>query len=204
MARKDPRVDAYIAESGAFARPILTHLRALVHKTVPEVEEEIKWGKPHFAYKGMFCGVAAFKAHCAFIFWNEEAVFGETPTNSEARGQFGRLTSIDDLPSDRELVRHLKKAIAAKDAGATTLPRKRTAPRPALPVPPFLTAALKKNAKANAVFKAFNPSQQRDYVEWLTEAKTEATRDKRLAQALEWIAEGKTRHWKYETAAKAK
>ena len=192
MAEKDPRIDAYIAKAAPFAQPILRHLRAAVHAGCPEVVETIKWGTPHFEHHGMLCGMAAFKAHCAFGFWNRAL---EIPGKGGAMGQFGCITTVADLPGKVVLVGYVKEAARLNATGRKIGPV-RKAKKP-LPVPKDLTAALQKKAGASAKFRAFSPSQQREYSEWLVEAKTDATRARRLATAVEWIAEGKTRMWKY-------
>lgn len=197
MGTRDPRVDAYIARSAEFARPILTHLRDIVHSACPEVEETLKWNAPHFMYHGMLAGMSAFKAHCAFGFWRGSLVTGgDGGIETQAMGQFGRITSLRDLPPKREIVGYVKKAMQLNEAGVKARPRKHP-PRPELPVPAELTAALRKHPKARATFEAFSPSHQREYVEWIAEAKTDETRKRRLASALEWMSEGKSRNWKY-------
>ena len=193
MGRKDPRVDAYVARSTPFARPILRRLRAVVHRGCPEVVEEIKWGMPHFNYKGMFCGMAAFKEHCVFGFWNRAMTIDR---NEEAMGQFGCLQTLSDLPPERVLIGYVRLARKLADDGIRVGPIRKA--RKPLPVPPTLTSALRKKAGALARFRKLTPSQQRDYSEWITEAKADATRDKRLATAVQWIAAGKSRNWKYE------
>lgn len=193
MGKKDPRIDVYIAKSAPFARPLLKRLRTLVHRGCPEVVEELKWSSPHFNYKGMFCGMAAFKEHCIFGFWNRAM---KLPEKDGAMGQFGRLRSRSDLPADSVVVGYVKQAKRLADEGVRLGPVRR-AKKP-LPVPASLTAALRKKAGALARFRAFSPSQQRDYSEWIGEAKTGATREKRVAIAAGWIAGGKTRNWKYE------
>jgi uncharacterized protein YdeI (YjbR/CyaY-like superfamily) len=198
MGKKDPRVDAYIAKAPPFATPILRRLRQLVHRGCPNAVEEIKWGVPHFNYGGMFCGMAAFKAHCALVFWNRAL---NIPKNEEAMGQFGRITTLSDLPSDRVIVGLVRQAKELADSGIKAGPVRR--PQKALPVPPALLAALKKKAGALTKFKAFSPSKQREYSEWIGEAKTDATRDKRIGISAGWIAEGKPRHWKYHKTKKA-
>lgn len=197
MGTKDPRLDAYIAKSGAFARPILTHIRKLVHANCPDVTETIKWSMPHFEYKGgIFCGMAAFKAHCTFGFWLGAFLKIESKLD-KAMGQFGSITSLADLPSDTELARIIKAAMKLHDAGVKSPTRTKPAEKKELLVPDYFLAAVKKNKKAYATFESFSPSKKREYVEWITEAKTDATRDKRLAQAVEWMSEGKVRNWKY-------
>jgi uncharacterized protein YdeI (YjbR/CyaY-like superfamily) len=196
MADHDPRIDAYIAKSPDFARPILEHLRAVVHSACPEVEESIKWSCPHFLYQGkLFCSMAAFKQHCSFHFWHGKDVVGET--DKEGMGQFGKLTSVKALPSKKELVGYVRKAMALREAGVT---RQRAAPsaKPPPKLPDDFATQLKQHASARKVYEAFSPSAQREYVDWITEAKTDATRQKRIATALEWLAEGKHRNWKYQ------
>lgn len=194
MPTKDKRVDAYIAKSAEFAKPILEQFRAAVHEACPDVEETIKWGSPFFLYHGMLCGVSAFKAHCALIFWRAKLVTGESNGRD---GPFSHITSLAELPPKKVLVGYVKKAMQVNEQGAPATPRpKRTAAKE-LEVPADLTAALGKNKKARATFEAFSPTNRREYVEWITEAKTDVTRQRRLAQALEWMAEGKPRNWKY-------
>ena len=197
MGAKDPRVDAYIAKSADFAKPILQHLRTVVHEACPECVEEMKWSFPHFTYKGMLASMASFKQHCAFGFWKASLVMEDDARNADAMGQLGRITSLADLPPKAALIRWTKKAKALNDAGVKVR-QERTAPRQPLKTPADLTAALKKNKKATAVFDAFSPTKKRDYIEWITDAKNDETRAKRLSTAVEWIAEGKSRNWKYE------
>ena len=200
MGTRDPRVDTYIAKSAAFAQPILAHLREVIHQGCPDTEEAIKWGMPSFLYRGkILCGVAAFKQHCAFGFWKGRASGYAEPKEREAMGQFGRITTIKDLPPKKELIALIKRAM--QDSEIRAAQPKPAAPKkvakPAPKTPDDLAAALKKNKKALAVYEAFSPSAKREYVDWLTEAKREETRAKRLQQAVEWIAEGKQRNWKY-------
>jgi uncharacterized protein YdeI (YjbR/CyaY-like superfamily) len=193
----DPRIDAYIARQADFARPILEHLRRIVHEAAPEVEETIKWSMPHFTYKGrLFAGMAAFKAHATFGLWQASAVLGETGSEREAMGQFGRIASLDDLPPEAELKAIVRRAAEHAEAGPRPRPKK--APKPDLATPKELETALDRNPAARAAFDAFPPSGRREYVEWVVEAKRPETRDKRIAQAVEWMAEGKRRNWKYE------
>ncbi|MEJ7813189.1 MAG: YdeI/OmpD-associated family protein [Gemmatimonadaceae bacterium] len=200
MGTRDPRVDAYIARSADFAQPILTHLREVVHGACPEVEEAMKWSFPHFMYKGMLCGMASFKAHCTFGFWKGDLVLGQNGGNGEdAMGQFGRITTLAELPPRKVLAGYVKTAMKLNDDGVKSptrvMPR---APKAPVVVPDDLASALGKRKKAQAAFDAFSQSHQREYVEWITEAKAAATRERRLAQAVEWMAEGKSRNWKYE------
>ncbi len=194
MGKRDDRVDAYIAESADFAKPILTHLRELVHATCPDAEETMKWNFPYFMYKGLLCSMAAFKEHCAFGFWQSVLVLGEA---TEGAWSFDRITKLSDLPSKKALAGYIKKAKELNETGVKkpASPKKK-APR-ALTVPNDLAAALKKNAKAQATFDGFSPSHKRGYIDWITEAKTEATRERRVLTTIEWLAEGKPRNWKY-------
>jgi uncharacterized protein YdeI (YjbR/CyaY-like superfamily) len=200
MAKRDERVDAYIAGSAEFARPILEHLRAIVHAACPEVEETMKWSFPHFQYKGMLCSMAAFKEHCAFGFWNGALIVPDAAeANEQAMGHLGRISKLSDLPSKKVLAGYIRQAVKLNDEGVKARSRakpKATAPRPVV-VPDDLAAALGSHAAARATFEGFSPSHKREYIEWITEARTEATRTKRLNQAIEWLAEGKPRNWKY-------
>ena len=198
MPTIDPRVDAYIRKAQPFARPILAHLRTIVHQACPEVVETIKWSVPAFDYKGPFCGVAAFKQHATFGFWKWELLKERLPgsTGVSPANQFGRITSIDDLPGARELARIIKAAAKLNDDGVKAPPM-RQGPRPALKAPPDLLKALAKSKKAQATFNGFPPGQRREYVEWVLEAKRAATREQRIKTAVEWMAEGKVRNWKY-------
>jgi hypothetical protein len=195
MGKKDPRVDAYIAKSADFAKPILLHLRKLVHRACPAVVETMKWSAPQFEYKGMMCGMASFKGHCAFGFWKGNLVLDGKGTR-DAMGHFGRITSLDDLPPDKVIVGYVKKAAKLNEEGITVA-RTPTTARKALPMPADFAGVLKKHAAAGQTFENFSPSHKREYIEWITEAKTDATRKKRLATAVEWLSEGKVRNWKY-------
>jgi uncharacterized protein YdeI (YjbR/CyaY-like superfamily) len=189
-----PDVDAYIARAPDFARPILEHLRAVVHAACPDVEETIKWRCPHFTYKGrLMCSMAAFKQHCSFSFRHSSDIV-DAPAE-EGAGQFGKLVSTRDLPGRKELAAYVRKAMAVNQAGPQPRPKPARKPAPALPAD--FAALLKKHAAARKHYENFSPSAQREYLEWMTEAKTDATRQKRMATALEWLAEGKHRNWKY-------
>jgi uncharacterized protein YdeI (YjbR/CyaY-like superfamily) len=202
MGTRDPRVDAYIAKSADFAQPILTHLRDVVHAACPDVQETMKWSMPFFDYHGVMCNMAAFKAHATFGFWKGALIPGLAPNSNaggESMGNLGRLTSVKDLPNRKVLAGYVKAAMRLNDEGvAVRKPKKAT--KPEAKVPSDLAAALKKNRKAAATFDAFTPGQRREYVDWIVEAKRDETRAKRVAQAVEWLAEGKKRNWKYEQA----
>ena len=194
--KTDPRVDAYIAKQADFARPILEHLRAMIQEACPDCEETLKWSMPSFLYKGkILAGFAAFKAHATFHYWYD-SMLSEEEKNRSAMGQFGRLTSIGDLPAKAVLLELTRKSMALIDSGAK--PPRTLAKKAAFTVPQDMRAAIDGNPAAKATFDGFPPSAQREYVEWITDAKADATREKRLAQAVEWLAEGKRRHWKYE------
>jgi uncharacterized protein YdeI (YjbR/CyaY-like superfamily) len=194
VARKDPRIDPYIAKAQPFAQPILKRIRKAVHAGYPDVVETIKWSVPAFEYKGPLCGMAAFKAHCLLGFWKWPIM--KTVPEGQKVGEFGRIESIDDLPPEAVIIRMVQEAVALNDAGVK-LPRAAKAPKKPLSAPPYMLAAIKKNKKAQATYDAFSPSCKREYIEWITDAKTDATRDRRLATAVEWMAEGKIRNWKY-------
>jgi uncharacterized protein YdeI (YjbR/CyaY-like superfamily) len=196
MGKKDPRVDEYIKKSADFAKPVLSHFRKLVHQACPDTEETIKWSFPHFLYKGMLCGIASFKKHCAINFWKQSLIFGDEKQR-DAMGQFGRITSLSDLPSDKKIIEYIKKAAKLNEDGVKVLRRAPKKQKQELALPDSLIAALKRNSRALAAFENFSPSQKREYVEWITEAKTAPTRESRLATAVEWMEQGKTRHWKY-------
>ena len=203
MAKKEKLIDAYIAKSADFAKPILLHIRELVHKACPDVEEKMKWSMPFFDYKGeMLCHMASFKQHAVMGFWKaalmKDAVLMENAKSETAMGHLGRISSLKDMPSDKKITGWIKEAMELNDKGIK-LPAK---PKPAagkeIAVPDYFTKALAKNKKAKQVFENYAYSHKKEYVMWIIEAKTEETRDKRMATALEWMAEGKSRLWKYE------
>jgi uncharacterized protein YdeI (YjbR/CyaY-like superfamily) len=199
MGKKDPRVDAYISKAAPFARPILEHLRGLVHRACPEVTETVKWSMPFFDYQGPLCNMAAFKGHCAFGFWKTSLMKDSKKmlaSRQDSMGSLGKILSLQDLPGDKTLLAYIQEAMALNEAGIRAL-RKKPAPRRELEIPAYLISALKKNREAWENFEQFPYSHRKEYVQWLQEAKTDATREKRLQQALEWIAEGKDRNWKY-------
>ena len=202
MGNRDPRIDAYISNAAPFAQPILIHLRELVHATCPSVEETWKWSFPHFDYKGsILCSMAAFKQHCAFGFFKASLlsdshgilnIIGKT-----AMGQLGQIRDLKDLPKDKILKEYIKEAMKLNDAGVKN--SKPKVPKTTeLDTPDYLVKALKKNKTAYAAFEAFPPGKRKEYIEWLEGAKTEVTRDKRLATAIEYISEGKGLNWKYQ------
>lgn len=201
MGKKDKRVDQYLVKSQPFARPILEHLREIVHDACPEVQETIKWGFPHFDYKGMMCSMAAFKQHCSFGFWKaalmKDTSLLEMAKSEAAMGHLGQLKSLQDLPSDRILKSYIREAAKLNDEGVK-VQKTKPVKKAALKIPADLVRALTGNEKAKQFFESLSYSHQKDYVQWITEAKTEVTREKRLNTTMEWLAEGKKRNWKYE------
>jgi uncharacterized protein YdeI (YjbR/CyaY-like superfamily) len=205
MGRIDKRVDAYIANSQPFARPILEHVRALVHRACPDVVETIKWGMPSFEYKGPYFGFAAFKKHCSFGFWKGNLLKDPNHLLSNTQGDrgngmgnFGKISDIKQLPKDKVILDFLEQAKKLNDDGVK-VPRPKSTKTAKSQVPPnCLLDALKKDRAAHMHFEAFSPTKRSEYIEWINEAKTEPTRDRRVAQAVAWIAEGKSRNWKYE------
>jgi uncharacterized protein YdeI (YjbR/CyaY-like superfamily) len=203
MPSFDPRVDAFIAKSAPFAQPILEHLRQLVHEVCPDVEETIKWGMPALEYKGPMCGFAAFKAHCTFGFWKAslmQDVHGVMSNEATAWGHLGRITSLQDLPSDAILKSLIQEAMRLNDEGikVPTAARKKGVIKNEIAEPEYVTALLKKHKAARETWEKFAPSHRKEYLEWITEAKTDATREKRLQKMIEQLNEGKSRHWKYQ------
>lgn len=201
MPTRDKRIDAYIKKSQPALQPILVHLRELTHDVCPDCEETIKWGMPAFTYLGEnMTGMAAFKQHAVYSFWKYSLL--KDPKGilkDQSMGSFGKLTSMKDLPSDATLKGFIKQAMKLNEEGIK-VPKAKSAPKPELPVPPALKKALTANKAARTNFENFAPSHRREYIEWITEAKTDATREKRLATAIEWLSEGKKRNWKYERA----
>jgi uncharacterized protein YdeI (YjbR/CyaY-like superfamily) len=199
MSRKDQRIDAYIARSADFARPILSHVRKLAHAACPEVEETLKWGMPHFLHKGILLGMAAFKQHCALHFWKGSLIFGSKGFNGEAMGQFGRITSMADLPGDQALLGYIRKAVEFNEAGIKKTSGGKSKNKKVIVVPDYFQGALAENAKARATFENFSYSHRKEYVEWITEARRAETRARRIQTALKLLAAGKPHNWKYQS-----
>jgi uncharacterized protein YdeI (YjbR/CyaY-like superfamily) len=202
--KSDPRIDAYISGCAPFARPILTHLRKLVHENCPNAQETIRWGGPFFECNGqLMCFMAGFKEHCRFGFWAREMrgvarKAGGAPENGAMRA-LRRITKIEDLP--RAMGSYIKQAAVFASSGKQTSPiaARTRKPKPELPLHPEFAAALKDNKKAAANLKAFPPGRRREYVEWISDAKSDETRARRISDAVKWIAHGKSRNWKYES-----
>ena len=203
-AKTDPRVDAYLQEAEAFAKPILGHVRALVHAGCPEAEETIKWNRPTFVYRRkMLCNMAAFKAHCSLGFWppGVAAMIARDSHGQagDSSGQFGRITSLADLPDDATLRGYLAGAIQILDGGGPAIPRPAAKPRrPEIPLPADFAEILKRHPAAGTTFENLSPSHRREYLEWIVGAKREETRARRMATAVGWLAAGKTKEWKYQ------
>jgi uncharacterized protein YdeI (YjbR/CyaY-like superfamily) len=201
LMKTDKRVDAYIANAEPFAQPILKHLRGIVQAACPEVEETIKWGMPAFDYRGeMICSMASFKKHVSFGFWKESLIKGikdAAKNKEEAMGSLGRIESMADLPSDAVLKKFIKEAMQLNEQGIKVKKVVKPADR-TLEIPQDFTQALKRNRKAEETFENFSYSNKKEYIEWITSAKTDDTREKRLATAIEWLSEGKPRMWKYQ------
>ena len=201
MEERDKRIDSYIAKSADFAKPILNHLRHLVHQGCPDAKETIKWGFPHFEYKGLLCSMASFKHHCAFGFWKASLMSDSRKLLSRmgntAMGNFGQLKSLNDLPSDKTILNYIKEAARLNREGSRVPSKRKSVEKKFLKVPGYFKKTLLKNNKALQTFESFSYSNKKDYVEWVAEAKTEETRNKRLDTSIEWLSEGKVRNWKY-------
>lgn len=201
MGKKDKKVDAYIAGQRPFARPVLKHLRKIVHAGCPDVEEAMKWSFPCFVHNGsILCSMAGFKEHCTFGFWRVKELreMGLVkPPAEKAMGQYGRIKNISDLPAETKLTKVVKEAAKLNESGKRTPVKKKVTIKKRLVIPPYFSKLLNKNRKAKKTFEEFSYSNKKEYIEWITGAKTELTRNKRIADALEWMAEGKPRNWKY-------
>jgi uncharacterized protein YdeI (YjbR/CyaY-like superfamily) len=204
MSKTDKRIDHYISDSAVFARPILNHLRSLVETACPEAEETIKWGFPHFIFDGqILCSMASFKQHCSFAFWKADAMSDPQEilekVGKTAMGHLGRITTLSELPPDHMMKAYIREAARLVKEGIKSPPRPRAnaGQKKTLVVPGYFRKALAGNKKALKTFEAFSATNKKEYVEWVSEAKTESTRNKRLATAIEWMSEGKIRNWKY-------
>ena len=201
MEKYDPRIDAYIEKSAEFAKPILNHIRKLVHQASPDILETVKWGFPHFDYKGTLCSMASFKEHCAFGFWKSTlltdplTILQKEASNS--MGQLGRITSIDDLPEDAILISYIQEAIVLNEKGIK-VSKSTEKIKAVIETPDYFEEVLNHNPIAKTHFESFSNSHRKEYIEWFEEAKTDETRNKRIATAIEWITEGKGKNWKYE------
>jgi uncharacterized protein YdeI (YjbR/CyaY-like superfamily) len=203
MSKKDPRIDAYIEKAADFAKPVLKHFRALIHKACPDVEEKWKWSFPHFDYHGgPLAHMAAFKQHCAIGFWKASLMKDNEPLMAAAKseaamGHLGRITSLKDLPKDTVLIKYIHEGMKLNEMGVKVKPKPKTAAAKIIEPPDYFLKALSKNKKALKTFESFSPSHRKEYIMWVTEAKTEPTRMSRLSTAIEWMSEGKQRNWKY-------
>lgn len=200
LGTRDKRLDKYILDSADFAKPILIHLRKLIHTACPQIQETIKWRFPVFEYHGIVCHMASFKNHCSFGFWKaarmEDYDKEMSANRGKAMGHFGRITSLKDLPSDRTLLKYMKEACRLNVEGIKIVKVKSSITKK-ITIPIQLKKAFTKNKKAQTTFAQFSPSNKMDYVQWITEAKTDQTRNKRIETAVAWMAEGKIRNWKY-------
>ncbi|KEQ29432.1 YdeI/OmpD-associated family protein [Pedobacter antarcticus] len=201
MEKYDPRIDKYIDDAAEFAKPILNHLRTLVHQACPEMKETMKWSFPHFEYKGTVCSMAAFKQHCAFGFWKAALLPPATQelrssASANAMGQLGKICSLNDLPTDDLLISSIKFAVQLNEEGVK-LKKKPASPKTELLIPEDFANLLAQAIAAKNHFENFSYSQRKEYLQWITEAKTKATREKRMQTAVEWLADGKIRNWKY-------
>ena len=201
MSIKDPRIDLYIYNAADFARPILLHLRELIHFTCPDVEETIKWSFASFDYKGPMCSMASFKQHCAFGFWKaslmkDKSLIANAESES-AMGHYGKMTTLRDLPPDKKIIAHIKEAMMLNEKGIKLPPKKVTTRKKEIVAPDYFLKQLKNNKKALITFNSFSPSHKREYLEWIIEAKTDDTKNRRMDKAIEWMSEGKSRNWKY-------
>lgn len=200
MGKRSAETDRYIAKAPPFARPILEKIREAFHAAAPDVEETIKWNAPHFEKNGILGSLAAFKRHVTWVFWKGK-LMKDPDELIQPMGESGPLggikfNNVSELPAKKTMIAYVREAIRLNEQGVTA-PRPARKARPALEVPPALTAALARNAKARATFESLPPSHRREYIEWISEAKQQATRDRRLATAIEWMAEGKAMNWKY-------
>lgn len=194
MPSKDPRVDAYIAKAPDFAKPILIHLRALAHEACPGVEETLKWRMPFFSHQGILFGMAAFKQHCAVHFWKGKLILDQNQ-RANGFGNLGKVSTLAELPDKKKLLRYIKKAVELNESGAKNPVVKTVKKR--LVVPTYFRMALSRNKKAQATFDNFSYSHKKEYVNWITEAKREETREKRIKTALQWLSQGKPQNWRY-------
>jgi uncharacterized protein YdeI (YjbR/CyaY-like superfamily) len=207
MQQYDNRVDAYIDKSADFAKPILKHLRELVHRASPEITETIKWSAPFFEYNGVLCFMMAFKQHAGFGFWKAERLPDPHQIlyteGGGSAGSIGKLTALADIPDDDILIWYIRQAMAQKETVKKIVPTAKKVKALSLPssiifIPDYLAELFDKAPEASQYFDQFSPSQKKEYITWFEDAKTEATRQKRLTEGLEWISQGKTRHWKYK------
>lgn len=196
MPRTDKRIDAYIAKAPDYAKPVLARVREMVHQAAPDCEETLKWGHPSFMHNGILCGMAAFKEYCAVNFWKATLIMGESARQTDSAGVLGKIRRVSDLPPKAVFIGYVRRAIELNASGAK-VPRPPAKPKKAITVPADFRNAISKSAKAQDHFAALSPSHKREYVEWITEAKQDETRARRIAQAVQWIAEGKSRNWKY-------
>ena len=197
MKNTDPRVDTYIKNAQPFARPVLIHIRELMHIGCPDLIETIKWGMPHFEYHGVIASMGAFKTHAVFGFWKQDLIPGmnQYVKEKEAMGSWGRITSLDGIPPDTDIIEFVKVAARLNVEGIKS-PRR--TPKPVvLNMPQDFMKEIRAHKKALETYENFSPSNKRDYADWINEAKSDETRMKRMETAIQWMEEGKPRMWKY-------
>lgn len=197
---KNKKVDEYISQAHDFAKPILNHLRKLIHIACPQAEESIKWGHPHFEYKGLLCNMAAFNKHCAFGFWKAALMKDANllqENNADAMGHSGKIKSLSDLPKDRIIVARVKEAVLLNEKGITLPVRKPSDKKHEISVPLLLQKELIKNKMASDAFNNLSSYHKKEYIDWIDEVKTEKTKLMRIATTIKWLTEGKTKNWKY-------
>lgn len=203
MQHTDPRIDDYITKSAVFAHEILNYLRNIVHTNCPECTETMKWNFPHFMYKGdILCSMAAFKQHCAFGFWKEKLMIKSsnllTDKGKSAMGDFGKITCLKDLPSKSVLKACIQEAMALNEQGIKLPKPVQKIADSAIIIPDDFQNALNKHALAKKNFNAFSNSHKREYINYILEAKREATRLTRIQKSIEMLADGKSHNSKYE------
>lgn len=197
-----PSVTNYIEKAAPFAQPVLHYLRSLIHKTCPQIEECIKWGFPHFTYKNeIVCSFAAFKQHCAFTFWRAGVItsLAEIAINNEGMGQLGKIKSKLDLPNENQLVNCIIEAIQLIEKGVKPAKSAKQKNNEPIILPAYFSSLLAEFPTAKEKFLSMSNSHQKEYVEWITEAKTETTRNTRMQTCIKWVLEGKGRNWQYQT-----
>ncbi len=196
--KKDLAVDKYIKDAAVFAKPILSHLRKVVREACPQAQEEIKWRQPFYTYNGkIVCGMGTFKAHCKFWIWNWPTISkSKTQKTKDAMKGLLHIYKVSDLPNVKLIQSLLKESLELRQPGAKPIKRKPLKKKPPVKTPSDLMLALKANPKALRNFQAFSESVKRHYVDWILEAKTEDTRERRIEKSIDAIAMGKTQHWK--------
>jgi uncharacterized protein YdeI (YjbR/CyaY-like superfamily) len=197
-----PAIDEYINKSEEFARPILLHLRKIIHLACPDVEETIKWSFPNFEYKGqILCSMASFKKHCSFGFWLGAEM--EDPENilnkvgNTNMGNFGKIINHNSLPDDNIIIKYIHEAMKLSESG-TKKKTSKIKDKKSLEIPVYIIEFIEKYPKAKVVFNNFSNSCKKEYVQWIEEAKQVSTKLKRLEKAVSMMEEGKEFNWQYK------